>query len=302
MAISGLDEAWAKADPAAAYAAGYRFVVGYVSQDTTGKNLSSTDVAALHSAGLDVGLVYEFATSAALGGAVRGRSDAWVAVDHAKTLGAPAGTCLYFAIDFNVTASQLDTALAYLQGAESVVRAAGYRIGVYGGYSLCAYLVGRWSGLLWQTYAWSAGQWCPAAVLRQVRNGVHVAGADVDVDEAEALDWGQWRGADMAFDPAAWGQVKFPDGVARSPETTLAEVWEFLAHGQYLTKNRAATGQLYADARAAATSLAGGLVLTDAQVAAIAAAITAHPDNPLGPDDEPAIVAAVKEALREGTA
>lgn len=38
--------------------------------------------------------------------------------------------------------------------------------------------------------------------------------------------------------------------------------------------------------------------LTDAQAAQIAAAVVARPDNPLGPADEPAIVAAVVEAAR----
>jgi hypothetical protein len=43
------------------------------------------------------------------------------------------------------------------------------------------------------------------------------------------------------------------------------------------------------------------VALTDAQAAQIAAAVVSRPDNTLGPDDEPAIVDAVKQALREGT-
>ncbi|WP_433078838.1 N-acetylmuramoyl-L-alanine amidase [Dactylosporangium sp. CA-052675] len=57
---------------------------------------------------------------------------------------------------------------------------------------------------------------------------------------------------------------------------------------------------------ATATALAGrpALELTDEQAAAlgdrVAAAVVAHPDTPLGDADRPAIVAAVKQALREG--
>src|SRR5262249_42156166 len=44
----------------------------------------------------------------------------------------------------------------------------------------------------WQTYAWSHGQWDARAQLRQTLNGVHIAGFDVDLDEAHAADYGQW--------------------------------------------------------------------------------------------------------------
>lgn len=51
---------------------------------------------------------------------------------------------------------------------------------------------------------------------------------------------------------------------------------------------------------------AGAVALTDAQVASIgdkvAAAVVAHPDNPLSDADAPVIIAAVKAALRQGTA
>lgn len=64
--------------------------------------------------------------------------------------------------------------------------------------------------------------------------------------------------------------------------------------------------KLDALAAAVATPAAAGPALTDAQVAAqadrIAAALAAHPDVPLGDADKPAIVDAVKQALREGTA
>lgn len=44
----------------------------------------------------------------------------------------------------------------------------------------------------------------------------------------------------------------------------------------------------------------GAAALSDDQAQRIAAAVIARPDNPLGDDDKPAIVEAVKQALREG--
>jgi hypothetical protein len=44
-----------------------------------------------------------------------------------------------------------------------------------------------------QTYAWSNGKWSPHAQLRQVHNGIHIFGADCDLDKAVAPDFGQFR-------------------------------------------------------------------------------------------------------------
>lgn len=194
-AIALIDEDWSKADPLQLAAAGYRGVIGYVSQDTTGKNLSRVQVDAIHAAGLDVGLVYEYDPQSALGGASAGTRDAQIATSHAQALGAPAGIALGFAVDFQVTVTQLPVVLAYALAFRAAAAAAGYRATAYCDYLVCQYLDAHgWAqlGLLWQTYAWSAGAWWPRAVLRQTANGITVAGATVDRDEAEGSDWGQW--------------------------------------------------------------------------------------------------------------
>lgn len=206
MTILLIDEDWSKADPVQLRAAGYTGVIGYVSEDTTGKNLTRAQVDAAHAAGLDVGLVYEYATVAAAQGANRGVRDAAIAVDQALALGAPAEVCLYAAVDFNPTPAQMPAVLAYLEAFQQYAAGAVYRAGAYGGYPTCQYLAQHgYTGLLWQTYAWSGGLWWPSAVLRQTLNHITVAGATVDRDEAESPDWGQWKAADMAFmdDPNA---------------------------------------------------------------------------------------------------
>ncbi len=188
-----IDEDWSKADPGALKAAGYGGAVGYLSEDTTGKNLTASDVRALHAAGLAVGLVYEYATTSALGGSARGTRDAGIAVGGARSLNVPGGVCLYTAVDWQVTSGQMAAVLAYALAFQRTCAAAGYRAGIYGSYDVCAYLAQHgYTGLLWQTYAWSGGRWWPGAVVRQEQNGIHVAGATVDKDETMATDWGQW--------------------------------------------------------------------------------------------------------------
>ena len=192
MIALGLDEAWAKVTPQRAYDAGYRFIIGYISQDITGKNLTVADVATIHAAKMDVGLVYEYQTMSALGGAAQADIDAAIAISHAKGLGAPQGVCLYTAIDFNPLTGQLPSVRSYIARFSARCQAAGYRSGPYASYAVCNDVKNIVS-LLWQTYAWSNGQWLPEADIRQTQNGVHVAGQNVDNDETEVSDWGQWK-------------------------------------------------------------------------------------------------------------
>lgn len=200
MILKGIDEDWAKANPVQVVRDGFGFVFGYVSQDTTGKNLTATDVSNLHAVGLAIGLVYEFNQLSALGGYAQGVVDAQIAIAHARGLGgpnglgAPVGTALYTAVDWNVQPGQMSTVLGYATGFLDTCVTNGFRSGVYGGYPICAYLSQHnYGGFLWQTFAWSNGAWLAAAAVRQTVNGVHEAGATVDLDESERVDFGQWE-------------------------------------------------------------------------------------------------------------
>ena len=194
MILKGLDEAWAKVDPAYAYSQGYRFIIGYVSEDPT-KNLSANDIARIHAANMAVAFVYEYDTNAALDGYPTGVANARVALGLFAKLGVPTGVACYTAgTDFNVQPGQMSTCLSYETGFADTMHAVGYRYGAYTGYPFAAYLTQHnYSGFIWQTYAWSNGAWLAAAAIRQTQNGVHVAGIDVDIDESEIIDFGQWE-------------------------------------------------------------------------------------------------------------
>jgi len=193
--LTGIDEAWDKVAPADLVARGYHFVFGYVSQNTTGKNLTRQQILGYLAAGIDVALVYEYDPKAALGGGTQGRLDAQIAVSDALQLGAPPGTAIYFAVDFDVQESEIQRSLAYLVGASGVCHDHGLRSGVYGGKRIVDATVVNVPAVefLWQTYAWSGGLWSARAGVRQTRNGLAVAGHTVDSDTATIVDFGQWR-------------------------------------------------------------------------------------------------------------
>lgn len=222
MILRGIDEAWAKLDPTTAKAQGFDFIVGYVSEDPT-KNLTASDIGKIHAAGMAVAFVYEYNPSAALGGYPTGVDNAHVALDLFQKLGVPTGVACYTAgTDFNVQSIQMPTCLAYETGFTATMAQYGYRSGAYTGYMFGWYLTQHnYPGFIWQTYAWSNGAWLAAAALRQTQNGVHIAGVDVDIDESETVDFGQWS-SDMDFtdkDPNAWKQAIRIEAMAELKDT-----------------------------------------------------------------------------------
>jgi hypothetical protein len=181
MADEGLDYAWARPDLDLAWSLGYRFVSRYLSWLPNGKVIDKAELSQLLAKGFHVALNWEFDAQDQLGGAVAGNQHATEAVKQAKALGYPAGCTIYFSADFDTSEAQQATVNAYMTAAGKVVHAAGYRIGIYGGY----YVVKRAfdAGVTddgWQTYAWSAGQWDDRAAIRQDQNGISVGGADCD--------------------------------------------------------------------------------------------------------------------------
>jgi hypothetical protein len=179
----GLDYAWTKPDAGAVSRGGYRFVLRYLAPLPNGKVVTAAELRTLRARRLEVGLNWESAAGAALRGAA-GRADAVEAVRQAKALGYPAGCTIYFSIDFDQNASQATACNAYLRAAQTVLHAAGYRAGVYGGYNAVRRAFD--AGVVddgWQTFAWSGGRWDARAAIRQVQNEVPVGGADCDINE-----------------------------------------------------------------------------------------------------------------------
>lgn len=181
MTAQGVDflDGWQPGVASKLKAQGKTFAMRYL------KNLTLEEVQDWASAGMGLGLVYETTGQTALGGQAAGVADATRAIAQARALGAPVEAAIWFAgNDFDTLEGQDAATAAYGDGLKSVTGPAGYAAGGYGGIGAVQALAGHVDDL-WQTYAWSNGQWYSGAVLRQYQNNVSVAGIPVDLDQAE---------------------------------------------------------------------------------------------------------------------
>ena len=206
-----VDYSTARPSMAALRAAGVTAVGRYIGWDgepgfaSIGKNITRAEVDDLHAAGIAPFVSFEYAADAAAKGAGQGAKDGTLAWQQLRDLGAPAGTASYYAVDFDIPdyAPKLpDTkasALAKLGPVGSYFRAVNalklpYRTGGYGGYYAIKRLFD--AGLIvlgWQTVAWSGGQRDSRAQLYQTTGSQPIGGADLDIHEGTATDFGQWK-------------------------------------------------------------------------------------------------------------
>jgi hypothetical protein len=220
MAVQGVDYSWGRPDVRELFQLGKRFACRYLSYRTDGKNLTKAEADQLIAAGLSIVSNWEDSRGDQLGGYKRGVIHATEAARQHKACGGPAGRPIYFSTDFDASTSQLATCYDYLRGAASVL---GWdRVGVYGGYRTINYMRDRGVKWLWQTLAWSSGQWAAGAHLQQYRIEVELAGAATDLDRAMKTDYGQW-GQDMPIDNDDVRRIWNTDGLVAAPASALLE-------------------------------------------------------------------------------
>lgn len=188
--LEGVDYSWSRPDLEQLYQLGKQFIIRYVSYSDTGKNLTRAEAEQARRVGLAIVTNWEWDARDQLGGYARGQAHAREADRQHRACGGPKDRPIYFSTDFDASTGELETCYDYLRGAASII---GWdRVGVYGGYRTIAYMASKGVRWLWQTYAWSGGRWHKAAQLRQYRNGVHLAGGEVDLNRAMTDDYGQW--------------------------------------------------------------------------------------------------------------
>lgn len=129
---------------------GIDFVFRYYSTTTTQaeKRLTVAEAQALSAAGLEIGVVYEDApTNATYFSWNRGHQDGVNAYNAARTLAQPIGTCIYFAVDYDASSSDITGPITqYFQGVSQGMNDANqglseYMVGVYGSGSTCSGLL-----------------------------------------------------------------------------------------------------------------------------------------------------------------
>ncbi|ACU70969.1 Domain of unknown function DUF1906 [Catenulispora acidiphila DSM 44928] len=205
---NGLDYASAPHPSVGAMAAaGYAFVVRYLSYSPE-KNLTADEARALTSAGIAVVCNWEATADGPRQGFARGVADATEADKQAAACGSPADRPIYFSIDWDVQAADMDAVNAYFDGVASVIGVA--RTGAYSSYDALGWLLAsgriQWA---WQSCstAYSNGRNrtpYPGIQLWQNRTPFTFDGADVDGDQALTADFGQW-GAGAFMEPQGSG-------------------------------------------------------------------------------------------------
>lgn len=168
---------------------GERFAASYLS-NSPGKDWTSAAVHAYEADGLGVVAVWESGATNALGGYSQGVADASVAKSEAASLGEPAARPIFFAVDTDTSWLAVSR---YFAGVDHILGTS--RVGIYGGYSVVSGAVAAHAvSHVWQTIAWSSGQWSSSACLRQTSINDVLGGAySVDDDLATCADYGQFN-------------------------------------------------------------------------------------------------------------
>jgi Domain of unknown function (DUF1906) len=191
--LFGIDWAWAAPDISKLHEHDVHFACRYLSHDPS-KNLDHAEAVRLAKEGIDSVVVWETTAGRALAGRAAGQTDAVTAAGQAKDCGAPTDAVIYFAVDFDMQASQRDAVEAYFRGVNSAIGVK--RTGAYGGLAaIKALFDAKLISKGWQTYAWSGTptQWDRRAHIHQYENGKQLAGGTVDFDRAVKPDYGGWR-------------------------------------------------------------------------------------------------------------
>lgn len=270
-------------------AAGKHFACRYGGPGGSWKELTAAEVADLTGNGVAIVANAEGTADGLKGGYPAGHAWAQDAGEFFAALGMPKGRPVYLSADFDATAGDFDELDAAFRGARDGLAPFGFEVGAYAEYDVLEHLYGggvvRW---FWQTYAWSGGRiWRPDRLhIYQYRNGVSVAGVDCDLDRAYRQDYGQW-GVDMAF-------MDDKDFAA------LAYRVEALVSGRETVIGGPTKGEKVMAWNKVADMLAVDPEFLAAVKKQVAVGDVVVPDRPLGDDDKPAIVAAVKQALAEG--
>jgi hypothetical protein len=208
--LRGLDYAGGIPPAAAISAAGYRFVVRYLTPGgpaLPGKLLTRAEYASLIAAGVAVTVNWETSAIRMKGGHDAGVADARDADAAARKIGHPSSKPIYFSADWDTTPADQIAIDAYLRGAAEVLGPD--RVGVYGSYYVVKRCLdngtARWA---WQTLAWSGGQTDPRAHIFQRIGTVFIAGVPCDINESNADYFGQH----VYAPPAALGVLDMPAG------------------------------------------------------------------------------------------
>ena len=170
------------------------------------KNLQASEAAAILAAGFNIvsiwearGNLYSSFTEA------NGLREAAAALDQAQSLGQPAGTCIYFAVDFDASRAQIAMAITLYFKAVNEVLAGHYLVGVYGSGLVCGSLadagLAKFAWLAGAT-GWQGAQDFPRWNIRQGTEGDPWGfGFSIDTDNSAGENYGGWHEPEFPAKP-----------------------------------------------------------------------------------------------------
>ena len=179
---------------------GVSFVCRYIGPESWGKTLTKAETELLLGEGVSILLCYESVAERMRGGAPAGAEDGALVMQCANALGVPAGTCIFFACDYNAPMGDLILCENYIRAAQAALGGV-YEAGVYGPEKVVSFLSDRGACFkFWQCVAWS-NQFLPVSNVRQYAWQGDARSKDmakklgimaVDLDDAEDLS-GLWQ-------------------------------------------------------------------------------------------------------------
>lgn len=160
-------------------------------------NLTRPEIDRLHAAGVGVGFIGEYDTLTwhpILAGYATARAQAADTVAKMQHLGFPQGCIAWATSDTGVAPSSYQAVEPYMQGWSEVVRAAGYRSGLYGGEGLIDWMLDRDlcdAGWAAGATSWNFGHRSDRVVLRQHVGYRSFGGTQCDMNDVLG-DCGHW--------------------------------------------------------------------------------------------------------------
>ena len=172
------------------------FVARYYRSPTSRwPTLTAAEAQRLSSLGVKIVAVWEWHShDPAYFSHASGYSDAISAYTQAKAVGQPAGSAIYFAVDYNAPSSDISGAIdQYFRGVAAGLAAAGngrseYKVGVYGSGAVCDAV--RRAGLAQYTWLTNSTSWTGTLNYDDwnIRQGGHFSVLSFDHDSNEAKD------------------------------------------------------------------------------------------------------------------
>ncbi len=210
-------------------AAGIETVIRYYARSMSSKVIRRAEALAIKEAGLRLGIVYEGAGDrlSAFSQDIGFKDAAFSRSYGAREIEQPAGSAVYFAVDFDAGAGEIRSAIIpYFRGvARAFAEDNGlpvYRVGVYGSGAVCAAVLDAGlAELAWVSCStgWSgsraflaSGRW----TLKQHLPAM-IAGLDADANDANMQPIGDFAPGRPALTAAPMARPARPDPVEKAP-------------------------------------------------------------------------------------